>query len=280
MKVITLFAGLSLSMVWMDSIRAASLTTNFLADRTGDEGYQFDIEASKALVITGIQIAFEQVPVGDFVELFTKSGTHVGSETNEADWDANGVAFLTVSALNTPSPIIPFTKPLVLVAGDRAAIYVVRNRGAGENVCVSETGGATTAAADGNLTIFSGIEIGDFFGIANGPAVPNIILHYELDAAPRVSVFGSKRIVTSERRHRVTGIVLDDVSVERVRVRFKRLRGNGSQRTVTRFLSPGPDGVFSKSIKTFEGRNVVRINAFDTAGNGSQTAKVVIVGTP
>lgn len=275
-----MFAGILFSTAWVASSEAEILTTSFAGNETGDEGYQFDVAASRPLVITGIQIAFEEAPLTDFIEIFTKTGTHVGSESNPAAWNPNTVAFLTVSNLDTASPTINLNTPLALSKGERAAIYVVRDRGSGPNLSVSSGVAGALAAADQNLTIFTGTEINLFFVPTLDTSVQNVRVVYELDDSPKISLIGSRTVRTSARRHKVFGLVTDDVEVDRVRVRFKRQRANGSRRTVTQFLSPGRDGLFSKTVKTSEWRTVVRFHAFDTAGNRSRTARVVIIGRP
>ncbi len=259
---------------------AESLTTNFLGNQTGDEGYMFDITAEQAVRITGIQIAYEEVSLTDFIEVFTKSGTHVGSESNPADWLPNTAVSLTVPALDTPSPVINLVTPIQLAAGERAAIYVVRDRGEdGFNLSVS-TGAVvgTEAASDGNLTIFSGSDITDFFGGFEEAVTPNVTIQYSLDAAPKVSIIGKKRIRTSERQVKIFGLAKDDVGIDKLRVRYKKERASGKKRNASRLLSVNGKDLFRINVDTFKGRNPVRFTATDTAGIKSKTSTVTVIG--
>lgn len=163
---------------------AEELTTDFDGNLNGDEGCQFDIRARTSLRITGIQIAFQLAPLSDWVEVFTKHGTHVGSETTQGDWTLNATRFLTVTAAKAPSPVILFDQPL--------------------------------------------------------------------------------EILTSKKRHRVYGVASDDGEINRVRIRYRKERANGSKKTITRF------------VKVFPGRNQIRLHAFDTQGKRSKLAKIYV----
>ncbi|MGC1480441.1 MAG: hypothetical protein WA771_08050 [Chthoniobacterales bacterium] len=263
--------------------QSGSLTTQFGPDTSsGDEGMMFDILALRPLTVTGVQFAFENLPLTDSVEIFTKPGSYVGSEAAPGNWTLNGAGLVTVSALEAPSPILFLSSPVALPAGGQIGMNVLRDSGSGPNVATEPgTQSGTVAAFDANLIIFEGIDAnGNFVGPGTQNRIPHVTVHYTLTdlAAPTVSVIGANRIRATEPRVRIDGIASDDVGINSVRVRFKRQRNNGTTRKVTRFLPFDPTtGLFRIKVRTFVGRNPVRFNVTDTAGKASATAKAVII---
>ncbi len=68
---------------------ANTLTTTF-AGGNGRVGFMFDVAADQALTIDAFQFAtFLESPAGS-VEIYTKSGTHEGSEGTPAEWTLLG----------------------------------------------------------------------------------------------------------------------------------------------------------------------------------------------
>ncbi len=258
-----------------------SLSTTFDGLNLAD-GFMFDVIATRPLQITGVQFAFASLPLTDTFEVYSKSGTHVGSETVPADWTLVGAGSITTSALNVPTPILLLSNPITIPGGTGAAIYV-RRVDASESIRYSNGAGTgTVQAADPNLFILEGKGIDGLFGVDTvfPNRIPNVTVHYTLTdlAAPTVSVIGANRIRTTETRQRIDGIASDDVAIATVRVRFKRQRNNGTTRNVTRFLPfDAATGLFRINVRTFVGRNPVRFNVTDTAGKSSAVARAVII---
>lgn len=242
----------------------------------------FDVIAVKPIEITGVQVAFEENPLTSTIDVFSKLGTHVGFEANAAAWTLAVSGPVTVSALATPSPVLNFTTPIPVAAGERRAFYINRDAGAGPNLNTSNgVGGGVVTALDANLLIFEGTEIdGVFGGVAVLNRIPNMTIHYEFQAgnSPTVDIIGPNRITTSESRVTIFGLALDDGAVDSVKMRFKKARANGSLRSVNRTLTPDENGLFRGGVKTFIGRNPVTFQATDNKGQKSAKKKVVITG--
>ncbi len=259
-----------------------SLATQPGTAATGDEGMMFDVIAVRPLSITGVQVVFEENPLTNLVEVFTKPGTYVGSEAIPGDWTLVGSGSLAVQATNVLSPVFFLSTPIALPAGGQVGLYIVRDSGLGPNLDLTTgTQSGLVNAVDSNLIIFEGVDVGGTFsGVSDADRVPNVVIHYTLTdlAAPVVKVLARKRIRTTERRVRISGLATDDVGIASVLVRFKRQRGNGSIRTVRRTILADEDGLFQINVRTFDGRNPVRFIAIDTDGKLSNTGRVVLIG--
>ncbi len=256
-----------------------SLTTTYTGGN-GQDGEMFDVIATRPLTITGIQLAMGSEPLTDGVEIFSKSGTHLGNETAAAEWAIVAAGVVSSPVTETPSSILPIN-PVTLPTGGQAAFYI-RRSDPSETVSYSNGDGVgTLEAIDANLLIFEGSGINGLFG--SGAVFPNrianVTVHYTLSdlSAPTVRIIGQKRVRTSERNFRVFGLASDDVGITQVSGRFRRLKQNGTKKTITRVLSLDSGGFFKINVPTFVGRNPVRFRAFDTAGNRSSTAKAVLI---
>ncbi len=274
-------AGLTAAAIPSAHAQTRSLTTTFAGGNSQD-GFMFDVIATRPLQITGVQFAFASLPLTDTFEVYGKAGTHVGSETTAADWTLTGGGVVTTAALNVPTPILFLSSPIAVPGGAGAAIYV-RRVDATENIRYTNGDGTgTVESSDPSLFLLEGKGINGLFGVGSviDDRIPNVTVHYTLTdlAAPTVSVIGANRIRTTESRVRIDGLASDDVGVATVRVRFKRQRNNGTTRNITRFLPFDPaTGLFRINVRTFVGRNPVRFNVTDTAGKGSATSRAVII---
>jgi len=264
---------------------AASLTTTFVTGgHIADEGMMFDVIAVRAMTITGIQIAFEEAPLTSVLDIYTKPNSFVGSETVAADWTLNTtVGALTVSAVDTPSPLVNLATPVALAAGERRAFYYVRDAGAGPNISATAgTAIGNVAASDGNLLILEGSEIdGVFTAIGGANIIPDITIHYTLTdtAAPTITLIGKQKVFSTSARTVLFGIAEDDVAVASVTAKFKKVLPNGSRRTVTKTLTPLSNGLFKLSLKSQPGRTNVKFTAVDTSGKVSATTTAIVIGS-
>lgn len=264
-------------------VRADALSTTF-AGGNGQDGVMFDIRAARTIRVTGLRIAFQNTPLTDSIEVFTKPGTHVGSETVPGAWTSAGMGNVTASAINTASEVFPIPQPFTVQAGRRMAIYIERAGSTGWGVSYTDGDGTgTVEATDDNLTIYEGSGIqGSFAAVEiNKDRIPNVTVVYEAadNTAPKVTIKGRKKVRTGKKRHVVRGRATDDTAVASVRIRYQKPRANGGKRTVTRKLRVASNGKFRKAIQVIPGRNKVRIDAVDKAGNRSRTVKVIVIGT-
>jgi Ca2+-binding RTX toxin-like protein len=238
---------------------SASLTTTFAAGN-GNQGKMFDVAADRDLYITSLQFAFFAAPpfTSNF-EIYTKSGTYVGSEGDAAVWTLTESGTAVVPAATSPSSVIQLTKPIKVDAGETVAFYIRRD--AGDVTYTNGTGSGTLLISDGNLRIFEGIGLNNLFGAA---------------IADRIT--GKSRILSLASRETIYGVARSELGIERVRVRYKRQRASGSTRNVSTMRTTNAAGVFRFNVKTFDGRNPIRFTAVDKGGRLSKVARVVVTG--
>jgi len=106
------------------------------------QAHYFDIEAKAASIsITGFDTLSQNVG-SRTVSLYTKSGTHVGSETNASAWTLLGSTTYTPGGGGT-CPVTPSAMPITfcvdIPAGQRAAFYYVMTTGTGSYETVAAT---------------------------------------------------------------------------------------------------------------------------------------------
>jgi hypothetical protein len=169
------------SAVWAPLANAASLTTLF-ASNNGQDGNMFDVVvAAKPLVITSLDV---NLSVGQYsLELYKKSGTWVGSETNPAAWTLVGtLSNVTSSGLNLPTPAnFP---DFIIPANSTTAFYVTTPTGGIEYTNGTSVG--LVAASNSDLKILEGCGIGYPFGNDGvyTPRIWNGTIHYEAIPEP------------------------------------------------------------------------------------------------
>jgi PEP-CTERM motif-containing protein len=138
---------------------AASITTLF-ASNNGQDGNMFDlVVATKPLLVTSFDLNLD---AGQYtLELYKKSGTWVGSETNPAAWTFVGTAGVTSGAANSPTPAnFP---DFVIPANSTTALYVTTVSGGMEYTNGTQVG--NVAASNADLQILEGSGIGYPFGV-------------------------------------------------------------------------------------------------------------------
>lgn len=153
---------------------AETLSTTF-AGGNSNNGIMYDVRADKPLSITAIQFASASSSSGT-VEIYTKGGTHVGSEGTATDWT------LIVSSPYAAGPIevakapVVFPSPLLIQPGETRAFYIRQTANA-----LSYTNGSgvgTVEANDGTLSILQGTGVGGLFGLSAVDRIPNVTMHY------------------------------------------------------------------------------------------------------
>lgn len=153
-----------------------SLTTPLMAGN-GNNGIMFDVDATSNVTIECIDLLCNSGTHD--IEVWTKSGTHVGSETTSADWTQIGTASNVVSNGTTPVSI-PLSINTPIAAMFTQAFYITIS--SGDNLDYTNgTAVGNVLASDAAISILEGTGLNYPFG--NGVSVNtarnfNGILHY------------------------------------------------------------------------------------------------------
>ena len=153
---------------------AETLTTTF-AGGNGNAGIMYDVVADKPVSISAIQFASDAAGAGT-LEIYTKAGTHVGSEGTASDWTLVVSAPFEAGAADAARAPIVFPNPLLVPPGETLAFYIRQT--AGSLSFTSGDGVGTTEADDGSLRILEGTGISFLFGVASVSRIPNVTMHY------------------------------------------------------------------------------------------------------
>ena len=137
-------------------------------------GAMFDVEASKPLSITGFSVT--PMDTAASIEIFYKTGTHVGFEANSGAWTSIGT-YSNVPAAN--GQYLALSTPLTLVAGQTVAFYISRTDGYYMFYTNGTAVGSTVASA-GGLKIKEGKGVEYPFGTTFSPRILNTIVHYSV----------------------------------------------------------------------------------------------------
>src|SRR5690554_43211 len=154
-----------------------SLTTTF-AGGNALAGSMFDLETINDLTIESFDV---NMPTGETatIEVYFKTGTWVGSESNPAAWTLVGTATnITSAGVGLPTPL-NLDLDIDVAAGNRVAFYVTRTSGS-----LTYTNGITVGAlfaADANLQMFEGAGKGYPFGSTFQPRNFNGNIVYSVD---------------------------------------------------------------------------------------------------
>ena len=151
-----------------------SLTTLFDGGNTFD-GNMFDVNILNDMTVQSFDVNLVDA-TGDF-EVYYKTGTYLGSETNAADWTLIGSATGVVSlGANTPTPL-DLSLDLMLTAGQTYAFYVTST---GATVAYTNGGVAgDVLASNADLEILEGSGGGYPFGTNFSPRNFNGTIVYE-----------------------------------------------------------------------------------------------------
>lgn len=148
------------------------LTTPFFTNN-GQDGVMFDIVAVQSVNITQFAMDFDTGI--HTIEIYGKSGTHVGFENNAAAWTLLGTATGWSATANT-NVLIPIIFSKFLCAGDVAAFYVTSTT----PVCNYSNGTAVgnNLAVDANIRILQGTGKDYPFLASFTPRNPNVTAYY------------------------------------------------------------------------------------------------------
>ncbi len=118
----------------------------------GNAGFMFDIQATNTVIIT----SFDVFPIGVItgLEIYAKTGTHVGFESTAGAWTLLGSSAGVAPDGTAPVPV-PIAVNTTISAGTTTAFYVTATGGASVTYH-NGTSRATVAASDANITLFEG----------------------------------------------------------------------------------------------------------------------------
>ncbi|NNK54186.1 MAG: HYR domain-containing protein, partial [Flavobacteriaceae bacterium] len=138
-----------------------SLTTSF-ADNNGSAGNMFDVMPLNDIIVNSFDVNNSSGGTVDY-EIYYKTGSYIGSETNAGDW------MLVGSALGVPgngsgnATPLDLTMGLNLAAGTMHSFYVADIGPGTHNYINGATEGALWAS-DANLEVYEGVGKGGLFG--------------------------------------------------------------------------------------------------------------------
>ncbi len=114
-------------------------------------GVMFDVRASNDIVITCFDINVDAGP--HTIEVYTRSGTHVGFEADAAAWSLVGTTNVTSAGNNIPTPL-PLAINTSILAGESSAFYITTT-GTTMNY-TNGTGVGNVLVGDTNIELLEG----------------------------------------------------------------------------------------------------------------------------
>lgn len=161
------------------SAHAGVLTTTF-ASNNGQSGNMFDVNVlGNALNVTAFDVNLN--PGTYTLEIYTKSGSYVGSEATAADWTL--IDTLTgVTSAGTDLATFIDVADFILAAGSTSALYITTTTG-GMNY-TNGTAVGNVAAANADLQILEGAGKSYAFGSTFQPRIWNGTIYYSTVPAP------------------------------------------------------------------------------------------------
>ena len=167
-KSLIALAGATLVLTFLNNVRpsqAASITTTFSSNNE-QAGNMFDVTTfGRSLTVTGLNINAMQLndPSNGVIDVYTKSGTYVGSETNPAAWNLVSATSLA-SANPTDTPTFVDVTDFTLPANTTTGLYVLFQGqpnsafvpGSKTNILAYTNGSNTYSNADISLSLGTG----------------------------------------------------------------------------------------------------------------------------
>lgn len=154
-----------------------SLATSYTSNN-GSRGAMFNITATNTVTIHCFDANLYGGTTATY-EIYYKSGSYVGAETNAAAWTmAGSVSSLYSSANNVPTSI-PISINVVIPAGQTYGFYVTNTASGGLNYTSSATTNVTLAS-DANVTVTGGVGKSYPFGSTYSYRLFNGTVHYSV----------------------------------------------------------------------------------------------------
>ena len=162
-------------------------------ENNSQDGIMFDIEAIIDVTVTAFSANLCDAGPYD-MEIYTKTGTHIGFEANAGAWTlvGNAVGVVTVGP-DLPTPI-PIALNVPIAAGQSAAFYITESANTANNMCYTDGGSPPQPAppililSDPNIIVYEGTGKDYAFGTSYYPRMPNIIVEYDCCPAPTLVV--------------------------------------------------------------------------------------------
>lgn len=127
----------------------------FYSSNNAQRGHMFDINAANCVTILCFEMNFSAGTSN--VDIYTKTGTHVGFQTTPGAWTLIGSATNVTSAgVNLPTAI-PINVNQLIAAGATRAFYITRTTAGGPTVAYTNgTAVGNVLASDANITLREG----------------------------------------------------------------------------------------------------------------------------
>lgn len=175
---VVFFFSLCLTMVLPSMASAQTLTTT-LAGGNSFNGNMFDIVARDDLTIDGFDV---NIATGSqTIEIYYKSGSYSGFETNSAAWTLAGSASVSGAGQGT-AVTVPVDVNLSITSGQRYAFYVTNTSGT-----MFYTDGSTEGAVyaqNADLFFYEGVGKAYPFGSTFTPRIWNGVIRYSKNNQP------------------------------------------------------------------------------------------------
>lgn len=153
-----------------------NLATNYTSNN-GSRGAMFNIvTGSSAITITSFDVDLYGGTTARY-EIYYKSGTYIGSETNAANWTmAGGADNVSSSANNTPTPL-PIPLSITIPANSTYGFYITNTASGGVNYTSSAVNNVTLAT-NSDLSLIGGVGKSYPFGSTYSYRLINCTVHY------------------------------------------------------------------------------------------------------
>lgn len=135
------------------TLSAATLTTTY-AGGNGEDGVMFDIKALVDTTITGFTHHLDGLGTVLTIEIYEKTGTHVGSENISGNWTLYGSATVTSLGPGVGTPI-PISLNIPILAGASHSFYITTTSSVNSNY-TNGTAVGNVYVADGVIQILEG----------------------------------------------------------------------------------------------------------------------------
>ncbi len=188
-----LVLSLFLALWWVPATASAiDLSTGFPGGNSFN-GNMFDVVAKNDVTLRSVQCNLSSG--AHTIEVFYKTGTYVGFETNMSAWTSLGTAQVTSSGVGSATNV-PISFSLAIPAGQRYALYVTT-----QGTSMTYSNGTTvgsTLAEDANLRILEGAGGGWPFNVTYAPRNFNGVITYDVassNAPPTLGAIGNQSVL-------------------------------------------------------------------------------------
>ena len=164
------------------TVAPTPIQTTFVSNNSGSAGgaVYFDVTPAANLFVTGFDLnasAADGNPVT--VDVYTRSGTYAGNETNPAGWTVMSTGHGT-SAGPDAQTHIELNEPILMLTGTHGMAIVARNFG---HRYTNGTG-SNQSYSDGSIALaFGSATNAPFSAPVNSPRVANLVAHYRTDTS-------------------------------------------------------------------------------------------------